>query len=461
MYRRTFLAAFALASVVMFARAAGAADDATLLRIFLTDGSSLVSYGELARVGDRVVFSMPTGSLPNPPLQLVNISAARVDWDRTNRYAVSARAARYLETQADVDYAALSNDVAQALNDVTATTDPARRVVIVENARKILAAWPESHYNFRAAEVRQMLSMLDEAIADLRAATGGNRFDLRFVAFADPTTIAEPLLPSPTPMEAIEAVLSAARVVDSPAERTSLLGTILITLDHESAALPAEWAMKTRVETETRIQTELRIDRSYQLLTKRTIALGARRAGMADVRGVQRLVDRIHRQDQVLGGQRPDAVAALLSAVDAQLDAARRLRLARDRWTLRAPFFSQYRIAIKIPMDRFAGLKPSLEDIKALAGTSPATLDAIQRAVSQIAKQASAIVPPEEFIAAHAVLVSATQLAANAAQIRREATLAGDMARAWDASSAAAGALMLGARARSDIQALLRPPRLP
>jgi hypothetical protein len=34
------------------------------------------------------------------------------------------------------------------------------------------------------------------------------------------------------------------------------------------------------------------------------------------------------------------------------------------------------------------------------------------------------------------------------------------MTRAWDASSAAAGALMLGARARTDIQSLLKPPQL-
>ena len=78
-----------------------------------------------------------------------------------------------------------------------------------------------------------------------------------------------------------------------------------------------------------------------------------------------------------------------------------------------------------------------------------------------IEKLAATIEPPDELRAAHALLVSAVQLAANAARIRREATLAGDMARAWDASSAAAGALMLGARARSDIQALLRPPQLP
>ena len=41
--------------------------------------------------------------------------------------------------------------------------------------------------------------------------------------------------------------------------------------------------------------------------------------------------------------------------------------------------------------------------------------------------------------------LSAAQLADSAATIRREAALTGDMARAWNASSAAAGALMLSA----------------
>ena len=79
------------------AAAARAADDATLLRVFLTDGTSLVSYGEPARVDDRVVFSMPTEIAPNPPLHLVNLPADRVDWDRTNRYAATARMTRYVE----------------------------------------------------------------------------------------------------------------------------------------------------------------------------------------------------------------------------------------------------------------------------------------------------------------------------------------------------------------------------
>jgi len=51
-------------------------------------------------------------------------------------------------------------------------------------------------------------------------------------------------------------------------------------------------------------------------------------------------------------------------------------------------------------------------------------------------------------------------MSGHSAEIRREAVLASDMTRAWDASSAAAGALMLAARARADIQSALRLPQL-
>ena len=119
-----------------------AADDATMFRVFLKDGRSLVSYGELARVGDRVVFSMPTGCRQQSALRLVDIAADRVDWDRTDRYADSARSGRYLESQAEIDYTALSNQIAQTLNDVGETTDTSRRLALVEQARKTLADWP-------------------------------------------------------------------------------------------------------------------------------------------------------------------------------------------------------------------------------------------------------------------------------------------------------------------------------
>src|SRR5262245_26552753 len=81
-----------------------AAADPLLLRVFLVDGRSLVSYGEPARVGDRVVFSMPSGSSADGALQLVNIAASRVDWAKTDRYADTLRSRRYIETQAENDY---------------------------------------------------------------------------------------------------------------------------------------------------------------------------------------------------------------------------------------------------------------------------------------------------------------------------------------------------------------------
>ena len=124
--------------------------DVTLFRVFLTDGTSLVSYGEIARVGDRVVFSMPTSaSATDPALQLVDLAANRVDWTRTANYADAARANRYVESQAVYDYAQLSNDVAQALNEVADTADPAKRLAVAERARKMLADWPSTHFNYK------------------------------------------------------------------------------------------------------------------------------------------------------------------------------------------------------------------------------------------------------------------------------------------------------------------------
>jgi hypothetical protein len=449
-------AALMLASCVP----AVAADDVTLLRVFLTDGSALVSYGEPARIGDRVVFSMPAAATPDPPLHLVDLAAARVDWERTNRYSEAARAAHYIDTQAEVEYAALSLRMTQALNQLTDTDDAARRLVIAENARRMLAAWPQAHYNYRLTEVQQMLLLLDEAIADLRAAAGDGRFDLRLAAFADPLPAAEPLAPPPTPKNLIEQLLIAARVADTAAERTALLETALAGLDRDAAALPAEWLAATRAATTLQIETDRRVDRAYQALTIRIMGQADRKARAVDVASLVRLVDRVRLGDRELGSQRPEAVATLIAAVQARLDAARRLQLARDRWALRAPVLRQYRAAMKAPLDLFAGLEPSLEQIKLLAGSSQSSLTMLQNTVEQILRQARAINPPVELRAAHALLVSAVQLAGNAGRIRREAALAEDVARAWDASSAAAGALMLGARARSDLQSLLRPPQL-
>jgi hypothetical protein len=440
-----------------------AGDDAPLFRVFLKDGGSLVSYGELARLDDRVVFSMPTtASADNPELQLVSIASDRIDWGRTTSYAESARANRYIATRAESDYTALTATIAQALNDVSLTENIATRLGIVERARRELADWPAAHFNYKQDEIRQMLTVLDEAIAELRATAGIGQFNLNFVAAAapPPPSAPEPLLPPPTPKEAIEQTLLAARLTASPAERTSLMAVALANIDRNATTLPSPWMDETRAAIKTQIAHEVELDKTYQTLGTRMLGIAQVRARNADVRGVQRLIDRIHERDDQLGGERPDAVNALVAAVEDQLDAARRLRLARDRWALRQPAFQRYQTSIASAMARLVRLQPSLEDIKTLAGSAPTALDALQHAAELIARNISLVEPPEEFRNAHALLASAAQLALTAASIRREATLAGDLSRAWDASSAAAGAMMLTTRAQTEMQTVSRLPQL-
>ena len=460
MFSRMLVRSLAVISLLACGHSTFAADDATLLRVFLSDGTSLVSYGEPARVGDRVVFSMPTAAIPNPPLHLIDMAASRVDWDRTNRYAAAAREAHYVETQAELDYAALSNRIAQALNDVTQSGDATRRLTVAQDARQVLAAWPREHYNFRQADVRQMLSLLDEAIADLRAATGQGRFDLALSTFTEPPAAPVALLPAPTPKDTIEQVLLAARFVDTSAERTVLLATALAGLNRDAAVLPSAWLDATRTETKARLDADALVDRTYSSFTAQTMAAATRRARAGDVQGLERLAAAVRQRDQVLGSQRPESVNALLAAIQNQLDAARRLQLARDRWALRAADFRRYSVAISATLRRFDSLTPLLERIKSVAGSSASALAALDRNIGVMLKQTSKITPPPELGPAHAMFVSAVQLAGSAARIRAEATVAGDIARAWDASSAAAGALMLGVRARTDIRASLRPPEL-
>ena len=448
------------------AAAAPVVDDATLFRVFFKDGTTLVSYGEFARVGDRVVFSMPVGAMDASgasPLHLVNIAADRVDWVRTNRYAESARTVHYFATQAEADYAAVSNDVARTLNEVALAPNAAKRLALVEDARKALAEWPRNHFNYRAAEVQQMLTLLDEAITDLRAASAPGKFDLSLSAYTGESSLLEPMLPPPTPKDAIEETLLAARISESAAEREALLDAALGTLDRSAATLPAEWVSATRADAKAALDAERQVDRRYQTLSRRMLSQVQQRGRRADVRGLEQMLAAIQRRDAALGNRRPDDINALVATVQARLDAVRAFRLARDRWALRAPAYRRYRASISAPVDLlavFARVKPALEDVKSLAGSSAGALAAVHRAAVQVLTRASAIEPPDDLRGAHALLVSAAQMAESAVQIRREATLAGSMARAWDASSAAAGALMLAARAKSEMQLLFRPPAL-
>jgi hypothetical protein len=153
-------------------------------------------------------------------------------------------------------------------------------------------------------------------------------------------------------------------------------------------------------------------------------------------------------------------MASIVAAIEEKLDAARRLRLERDHWAMREPAFRKYQVEIAPSLELFARLKPALEHIKALAGSTAASLRTLELTSANILRQLAIVSPPQELAPAHALIVSAVQLSQNAAKIRRDAVLAGDLSRAWNASSAAAGALMLGDKALSDIHAIVQRPKL-
>jgi hypothetical protein len=460
MARCTSARAAALLALILVAGQAAAASDATLFRVFLKDGDALVSYGELARVDGRVIFSLKTGTAADAPLQMVNLDENLVDWTRTERYAYAARATHYLATRADADYAAFANEVARTLSAVAFAKDPAERLKLVKNARSALQTWPSTHYNFRQAEVRQMLGMLDDAIASLKAQEGGS-FDLALVAYADAPPVLETVLPPPTLKESIEQVLLAARLSDMPVDRESLLASALQRLDEEADALPADFVKTTRAAARDSLDAELALDRRYQALVDDYTSRAHEAARRADVHDLEWILARIRQRDAAMGNKRPGIVNALVAQVSAELDGARRLRLARDHWEMRLPVYREYEARVKLPLTLMNTLRTPLENIKSLAGVSPGVLDAIQQDVAQIRLLAAGITPPDELASAHALLVSAANLAENAARLRREAVMSSDMTKAWDASSAAAGALMLAARANQGVQDALRRPQVP
>ena len=167
----TIAVACVVACTLIAARPASAETDAVLYRIFLKDGSTLVSYGEFVKMDDRVVFSFPLQlTSGEPKLQLVSIPTSAVNWQDTDRYTESARYAHYVATRAEDDFAAMSSDVACALNDIALTTHPAARLQIAERARRTLIEWPRTNLGYRAADIRQIVMLLDEVVSELRVA---------------------------------------------------------------------------------------------------------------------------------------------------------------------------------------------------------------------------------------------------------------------------------------------------
>ena len=444
--------------LALTAPCAADAAETTLLRLFLADGTALVSYGEFARLDDRVIFSMPVGGTSEQPrLQVVTIPAGAVDWTRTDRYANSARYQHYASTRGEADFSRLSTEVARVLNEIALATDPHRALQIAEKARQTLADWPKAHYGYRQRDVREIVGLLDESIADLRAAAGIGAFDLTFVAATVDVPL-EPLLGMPAPGETVNQLLAVAKLAERSADRVARLRSALAVL-HEAAAT-IHGADRMRESVDAQIRLEYRIDDQYTRLSRRWLQAAAKASARAQVRDLEVALERIAREDRKLGGRRPEVIQALNASVNAHLDSARKLRLLRDQWMLRRAVYREYERSVSGSILQLVKSQPALDAIKRLDGPSPSSLANLRLRLQGGAERLQRVTVPKEVRSAHDLLVSAWQFAEAAVRTRHEAIGSGDLSTAWRASSAAAGALMMLGRVQGELRNLLEPPRL-
>lgn len=441
-----------------YSAAAQQAPSRVLFRVFLADGRVLASYGEWARVEDRVIFSMPTQMSRDPvELHLVTIPAGRVDWPRTEQYAESVRAAAYAASRGDADFAAFSGELAKVLNEVSKITDPNLRLATAEEARRSLADWPGSHYGYRVGEVRESLSVLDEVIAQLRVAVGQTRFDLTLSANAPMATPPPPPLPAPSDAELVEQFVTAASLAETSAGKVTLLQTVMRLLDRAVGLLPETWADRIRRGVAGDLEGEQRVDRAYDALRKSTLDAAERAGRRGDAREFERLRARIRQEDIRMGGQRPGEVAALLATLDLASSSSQE-RATQDLVKKQGPAFRRYRRSTNGSFSVFKDVARTLEQVKAMSGPAVHTIAPLARRLAKAGRSLAKVTPPPELLPGHALVRSAWELAESALRLRVESVSSNSIDVARRASSAAAGALLLYERARADLTAAMEPP---
>ncbi len=454
--RRQTAAILIVASLFSVVPSAQEAPSRVLFRVFLSDGRVLASYGEWARLEDRVIFSMPTQMSRDPvELHLVTIPADRVDWPRTEQYAESVRAAAYAASRGDKDFAEFSSEVAKALNEVSQISDPGVRLATAERARRSLADWPGSHYGYRVGEVREALGVLDEVIAQLQVAVGQTRFDLTLSApLASPPP---PPLPPPSNAELVEQFVAAASLAEAPADKITLLQAVLRLLDRAAGLLPPTWADRVRRGVTGDLESEQRVEREYEILRQSTLEAAAKAGRRGDARELERLRTRVQQQDKRLGSQRPGDMAALLATIDLQASTTA-MRVAYDQWKKRGQAFRRYRRSMNGSFSAFKDTARTLEQIKAMSGPAVNTIGPLAKRLARAGRNIAKVTPPPELLAGHALARSAWELADSALRLRLESVAGNSIDGARRASSAAAGALMLYARARVDLASAMESP---
>jgi hypothetical protein len=428
-----------------------------LHRVFLKDGTPLVSYGQYSRTEDRVFFTVPLGSVTKPDgFQVVSLPASVVDWEKTSAYTDTVNFTHYVATRGDADYAALTAEVARALSEIALSKDSTRKLTLARQVRAMIVDWPRTHYGYRSREVINLTEMLDEAISAAQAEMGQYSYSFALVAAVDPPP--GELLPLPTPAETLASAWAAAKASDSPVERLSLQQSILATLSARRKDLPKQWASVVENEVRASVKRDVRDTRAYGDLSANAVRAAARFAAAGQASGVERILSDVRAGDIKLGQRRRDDMTSLLATLEYHLDAARTRRLELDRWAYRMQAFRDYRDIVTRAMDRLGDFDEPLEAIRRQSGPKPPVLDRMVAHLDEVQRSFAPVVPPAGLEDAHGALSSSATLMIDAARKRREAVATASREEASNASAAAAGAVMLLNRARAAIDAFFAKP---
>ena len=450
--RRLLTLAAAVFSTIAAAQTP-AIDAGAVFRVFLKNGEALPSYGESAIAGDRVVFTLLVGTTEAArTMQLVSLPAATVDVDRTRRYADAIRLKHYAATRGDVDYAAMTQEVQRALTELTAISDPKKRLAMAEDARKRLTEWAASTYGYRAAEVQELVKLFDDVLNELRLAAGERQFSLELRTGTVPPP--EPLLPLPTLSESIQFALAAAEAADSEEDRA----TILRAASALAAANPEAGDLRAAITKA--VEAEARTTSAYTSLAAEMRAKAAEARKKGDLDALVAALATLRARDQELGGRRPQVVAEVSGEIDEMVTAVRAYHTAVERYLVVRRSLLNYEREVRPTLSAFDGLMPILSAIRDLKFTSYERVERAGVRLKTFAAALEQITPPAELADVHATFLSAVRMADHACARRRLAAAIQSKVVDDEASSAAAGAMLLAGQAREQLVVRLYPPKL-
>jgi len=441
---RSVLAMAFVATAAVWPARAATIQDPLLLRLFLNEGGTVVSFGEYTRTPDLVVFAMPIGGpLAEPHVQVVSLPTTAIDWRRTEGYATSARYHHYVATRGEEEFRQLTDDVARTLNMIALTTEPANALQIAGRARLALLRWPRDHFGYRAREIEEIVWLLDESIGALRAKLGVGAFD---VALTARTEEVEPAGPPPAalqPLDLLNGILAGARVAPRVADRMVLLQAAMHYLDDARGVLPPRESEAMKDALQEELVDEQRISDRYAKWSARLLKQVNEAAARGRAGDVQAIATRIFDDDRKMGQNRPEVVSTLLSAVQQKAEEASSFRLRQDRRQMNRSLYARYERAVGPLLAQIEKIQPVLDEIRRQDGPSPAQLSRWRNTLAGGAALLERQPPPAGISGSHGMLVGAWHLAEQALRSRQEAVVEGSTALASEASSAAAGALLL------------------